>query len=87
MAEVDGSSVRSCYDQVEPSRPEPEGHGGRVEQDAIAGLDRADEIRERDSHARAPSVAEVVVHVDVELEDTGALGSDSPNGSMTQAHA
>ena len=32
-------------------------------------------------------MAEVVVHVHVELEDAGALGSDAPNGSATQAHA
>ena len=87
VAEVDGGPVRSGHDQVEPSRPEPEGHRGRVQQDAIAGLDGPDEIRERHGHAGAPRVAEVVVHVHVELEDAGALGSDGPNGSVTQAHA
>ena len=87
MTEVDGSPVRSGHDQVEPSRPEPEGHGGRVQQDAIAGLDGPDEVRERYGHTGAPPVAEVIVHVHVELEDAGALGSDGPNGSVTQAHA
>ena len=87
MAEVDGGPVRSGHDQVESSRPEPECHRGRVQDGAIAGLDGPDEIRERHRHAGAPRVAEVVVHVHVELEDAGALGSDGPNGSVTQAHA
>jgi hypothetical protein len=87
VTEIDGSPVRSGHDQVEPSRPEPEGHGGRVQQDAIAGLDGPDEVRERYGHTEAPPVAEVAVHVHVELEDARALGSDGPNGSVTQAHA
>ena len=87
MAEVGGGPVRHGDDQVEPPRPEPEGHRGRIQQDAIAGLEGPDEIRERHGHTGAPPVAEVVVHVHIELEDAGALGSDGPNGSATQAHA
>ena len=72
---------------MEPSRPEAEGHRGRIQQDAIAGPERPDKIRERHGHTGAPPVAEVVVYVYVELEDAGARGSDGTDDSVTQTHA